>query len=99
MRRHDVLRRAESRQGKLVPRSSSWCVPRLIMDRPRDGTTLCRVCTLLAAAKAPPLDSPHEKHAPLQTQRLSDFGIGRAASTPRPWLPLAINDAPSEEKS
>src|SRR6266446_2330916 len=99
MRRHDVLRRAESRQGKLVPRFSSWCTPRLIMDRPRDGTTLCLHCTLVAAAKAPPLDSPHEYHAPLQTQRLSDFGIGLAAFTPRPWLLLAINDAPSEETS
>jgi hypothetical protein len=38
-------------------------------------------------------------HAPLQTQRLSDFGIGLAAFTPRPWLLLAINDAPSEETS
>jgi hypothetical protein len=69
------------------------------MDRPRAGTTLCLFCTLVAAAKARPLDSPHEKHAPLQTQRLSDFGIGPAAFTPRPWLLLAINDAPSEETS
>ena len=42
-------------------------------------------------------DLPHEKHAPLQTQRLSDFGIGLAAFTPRPWFLLAVNDAPSEE--
>src|SRR6266852_2330953 len=99
MRRHDVLRRAESRQGKLVPRSSSWCTPRLIMDRPRDGTTLCLFCRLAAAARAPPIDSPYEQHAPLQTQRLSDFGIGLAAFKPRPWLLLAIHDTPSEEIS
>ena len=48
---------------------------------------------------APPLDGPHEQHAPLQTQRLSDFGIGLAAFTPRPWLLLATNDASSEETS
>ena len=69
------------------------------MDRPRDGTTLCLFCTLVAAAKAPPLDTPHEKHAPLQAQRLSDFGIGLAAFTPRLWLLLAIGDAPSGETS
>ena len=28
--------------------------------RPRDGTTLCLFCTLVAAAKAPPLVSPRE---------------------------------------
>ena len=67
------------------------------MDRPRDGTTLCLFCTLVAAAKADPFDNPHEQ--PLQTQRLSDFGIGLAAFAPRPWLLLAINDAPSEETS
>jgi len=53
----------------------------------------------IRAAKAPPLDSPDEQHAPLQTQRLSDFGIGLAAFTPRLWLLPSINDAPSEETS
>jgi hypothetical protein len=63
----------------------------------RDGPLL--FCTWVAAAKAPPLNSPHEKHAPLQTQRLSDFGIGLAAFTFRLWLLPVIDDAPSEETS
>jgi hypothetical protein len=29
--------------------------------------------------KSPPLDRSYKKHAPLQTQRLSDFGIALAA--------------------
>src|SRR5580704_12686130 len=92
MRRRDVRRRAESRQGKLVPRSSSRYVSRLIIDRPRDGTTLCLFCALVAAAKAPPLDSLTRYHAPLRTQRLSDFGIGQAGFTAATLAPVAMSD-------
>jgi hypothetical protein len=43
--------------------------------------------------KEAPLDNPIKQHAPLPTQRLSDFGIGLAAFAPRPWLLPAIHDA------
>src|ERR1700677_2150220 len=94
-RRHDVHRRAESRQGKLAPRSSSWCIPHPYYASPRDGVLPDCTC-LNTPMRASLLENPSTLeciNSSPTSIRLWYWSYGIHVRTS---LLLAIGDAPSE---